>query len=212
MVLKLDIEHFFDSILYSHVKDKVFTEKRFSEPIRVLLTMLCYYKDRLPQGAPTSPIITNIIMRDFDEMVGAWCNNRGIAYTRYCDDMTFSGSFDVREVKCFVRSELKKMGFFLNEKKTVSARCSQRQIVTGIVVNEKTNISSEYRKRLRQEVYYCRKYGVCEHLKRLGCDVSPKKYLQGLLGRISYVLDVRRDDKSFLSDKEFIIGLIKQYE
>ncbi|MBO5869778.1 MAG: RNA-directed DNA polymerase [Clostridia bacterium] len=211
-VLKLDIKHFFDSILYSHVKDKVFTEKRFSEPIRVLLTMLCYYKDRLPQGAPTSPVITNIVMRDFDETVGNWCNQRGITYTRYCDDMTFSGSFDVNEVKIFVKSELRKIGFFLNEKKTVSAKGTQRQIVTGIVVNEKLNVSSEYRKKLRQEVYYCRKYGVEEHLKRIGNSVDAKKYLQGLLGRISYVLEVRCDDKSFLADKEFIAGLIKQYE
>ena len=178
----------------------------------MLLTMLCYYKDRLPQGAPTSPVITNIVMRDFDETVGNWCNQRGITYTRYCDDMTFSGSFDVNEVKIFVKSELRKIGFFLNEKKTVSAKGTQRQIVTGIVVNEKLNVSSEYRKKLRQEVYYCRKYGVEEHLKRIGNSVDAKKYLQGLLGRISYVLEVRCDDKSFLADKEFIAGLIKQYE
>ena len=68
--------------------------------------MLCYYKESLPQGAPTSPAITNIIMYDFDERVGEFCAERGIAYTRYCDDMTFSGAFDEREVIDFVKEEL----------------------------------------------------------------------------------------------------------
>ena len=66
-ILKLDIEGFFDHILYSRVKDTVFYEEKYSESIRILLTMLCYYNDSLPQGAPTSPAITNIIMYDFDE-------------------------------------------------------------------------------------------------------------------------------------------------
>ena len=66
-ILKLDIEGFFDHILYSQVKDIVFCREKYSEPNRVLLTMLCYYQDSLPQGAPTSPAITNIIMYEFDE-------------------------------------------------------------------------------------------------------------------------------------------------
>lgn len=58
VVLKLDILHFFDSIRYSTVKDVAFPSKIYSEPLRILLTMLCYYKDVLPQGAPSSPAIT----------------------------------------------------------------------------------------------------------------------------------------------------------
>ena len=69
-LLKLDIDGFFDHILYSQVKDKVFFEEKYAPPIRTLLTMLCYYRESLPQGAPTSPAITNIIMYDFDEAVG----------------------------------------------------------------------------------------------------------------------------------------------
>lgn len=88
VVLKLDILHFFDSIRYSTVKDAAFPSKIYSEPLRILLTMLCYYKDVLPQGAPSSPAITNIIMFSFDEHLGQWCRERNIAYTRYCDDMT----------------------------------------------------------------------------------------------------------------------------
>ena len=93
---------------------------------------LGYYKDVLPQGAPSSPAITNLIMFSFDEHLGQWCRERNIAYTRYCDDMTFSGDFDPAEVTDFVRSELKKLGFLLNEQKTQVQRPGWQQSVTGI--------------------------------------------------------------------------------
>lgn len=111
-------------------------------------------------------MISNIIMRDFDDTVGRWCDARSISYTRYCDDMTFSGDFDSREVIDLVRKELRKMGLFLNDKKTIRVMRGQRQSVTGIVVNEGMSVPSAYRKKLRQEVYYCRRFGVEEHLKR----------------------------------------------
>ncbi len=207
-ILKLDILHFFDSIYYSAVKDRVFNAERFSESVRVLLTMLCYYKDALPQGAPTSPAITNIIMREFDETVGAWCEERGISYTRYCDDMTFSGDFDGREVKDFVKSELLKNHLLLNEKKTVLATKGTRQSVTGIVVNEKLNVSSEYRRKIRQEVYFCLKFGVEEHIKRLG-KTDADKYLHSLLGKINFVLQTRGYDRFFADAKESIVKQLK---
>ena len=135
VVLKLDILHFFDSIRYSTVKDAAFPSKIYSEPLRILLAMLCYYKDVLPQGAPSSPAITNLIMFSFDEHLGQWCRERNIAYTRYCDDMTFSGDFDPAEVTDFVRLELKKLGFLLNEQKTQVQRPGWQQSVTGIAKN-----------------------------------------------------------------------------
>lgn len=109
-ILKLDVKHFFDSITYSCVKDKCFPAERFSEPCRILLTMLCYHGDTLPQGAPTSPMISNIVMKDFDEIVGAFCRERNISYTRYCDDMIFSGEFVASEVIAFVKAELFQSG------------------------------------------------------------------------------------------------------
>ncbi len=189
-ILKLDIRHFFDSIRYSTVKELVFPAGIYSEQNRVLLTMLCYYRDALPQGAPTSPAISNIILRDFDNTVGAWCAGRGIAYTRYCDDMTFSGEFDAGEVTGLVRRELARYGLRLNGAKTKVVDAHHRQTVTGIVVNCKENTAGEYRKTLRQEIYYCRKYGVKSHLQRIDSADSPERYLQRLLGRVNFVLSV----------------------
>ena len=193
-VLKLDIDGFFDHILYSKVKEKVFFRGKFSEPTRVLLTMLCYYKDSLPQGAPTSPAITNIIIYDFDETVGAFCRERNIAYTRYCDDMTFSGDFDEREVIAFVKEQLLGLGLFLKNRKTAVVPAAKRQTVTGLVVNEKVNIARDYKKQIRQEMYYVKKFGIDDHLKRIG--VSDRElYIRSLGGRIAFVLDITKDNE-----------------
>ena len=202
-LLKLDIEGFFDHILYSQVKDIVFCEEKFAEPIRILLTMLCYYKESLPQGAPTSPAITNIIMFDFDETVGAFCNKKNIAYTRYCDDMTFSGDFDEGEVITFVKKELFKLGLFLKNRKTVVVPASKRQTVTGIVVNEKLNITKEYKRNIRQEMYYIQKFGMDEHLNKLG--ISDKRgYLLSLKGRISFVLQTIPNNREFVEYRKIL--------
>ena len=202
-ILKLDIEGFFDHILYSQVKNTVFYKEKFSEPIRVLLSMLCYYKESLPQGAPTSPTITNIIMYDFDETVGDFCIKKKIAYTRYCDDMTFSGDFDEREIISFVKGELRKLGLFLKNRKTAVISASKRQVVTGIVVNEKINVSKDYKKNIRQEIYYIKKFGLDEHLKRLGIS-DKQQYVQSLKGRIAFVLQTTPNEREFVEYKDFL--------
>lgn len=186
-VLRLDIQHFFDSVRYSAVKDAVFPPEIFSEPLRVLLTMLCYYRDSLPQGAPTSPAIVNILLRDFDRRVGAWCRAREITYTRYCDDLTFSGE-DLTGVRPMAEAELRALGFFLNDHKTRLRSAGRRQTVTGLVVNEKVSVPREKRRAIRQAVYCCRRFGVEGHLERTGETLSPEVCLDRLLGQVGYVL------------------------
>ena len=202
-ILKLDIQGFFDNIMYSRVKDVVFYKEKFSEPIRILLSMLCYYRDALPQGAPTSPAITNIIMYDFDEKIGNYCEQRGISFTRYCDDMTFSGDFNEKEIIDLVKSELKKLGLFLKNRKTAVITNSKRQTVTGIVVNERINLTKEYKKKIRQEMYYINKFGVDAHLKKVG-EKDKQKYLLSLKGRIAFVLQTVKNDEEFLKYKYLI--------
>ena len=127
--------------------------------------------------------------------------------------MTFSGKFDRREVKNKVRAFLAAYGFELNEKKTRLQKAHQRQTVTGIVVNERPQVSREYRRKLRAEVYFCSKYGVESHLQRRGektpgeavpqeTDGDSVRYLQQLLGKINYVLQVNPEDPEFCRAKE----------
>ena len=210
VVVKLDIRHFFDHIIYPMVKEKVFPAERYSESNRILLSILCVYRDCLPQGAPTSPLISNIIMKDFDNCAGAWCLSRGISYTRYCDDMTFSGDFDPKELIRKVQEELRKLGLFLNDKKTVVVRQGQRQKITGIIVNEKLGIPSEYKHKIRQEMYYCRKYGVSSHAAAAHSQERLSRYLSSLMGRINYVLSVETDNRDFREYKAAVLKWIKE--
>ena len=202
-LLKLDIRHFFDKITFSMILG-AFSKEIFSDKVAMILAQICSFHEALPQGAPTSPAISNIIMKDFDNVVGAWCKNGGITYTRYCDDMTFSGSFKPNEVIEFVKSELAKYGFYLNNKKTTVVRDGQKKIVTGIVVNEKANTSAIYRRKIRQTMYYCMEYGVDSHMQNKNITDTKEHYLQKLLGQINFVLSVTPENEEFIKYKRWV--------
>lgn len=209
VVLKLDIYHFFDSIPYSLVKERAFPAHIYAEQIRILLTMLCYHQNVLPQGAPSSPAIVNIVLCDLDMKIGQWCAQRGIAYTRYCDDLTFSGNFEPKDVIEFVAAQLKSLGLLLNANKTRVQRQGQQQLVTGVIVNEKPGVPAAYRRKLRQEMYYCQKFGVEEHLKTLGQGISEEAYLRQLLGKVNYVLHILPDCEEFRQYKIWILEKLR---
>lgn len=219
ILLKLDIRNFFDSILFPRVYGAAFPESLFPPAAAGLLTHLCCCYDRLPQGAPTSPAISNLVMKPFDDYIGKWCEERKVIYTRYCDDLAFSGRFDAKEVYLKVRGFLVAMGFELNEEKTVIAGPGRRQTVTGLVVNERPRTSAQYRRKIRQEMYYCRKFGVREHLKAVGAlnggeeeaEMSGREeaYLQSLLGRIGYVLQADSGDKEFMEYRAACMGMMQ---
>ncbi len=200
VILKLDIENFFENITFYLVYEEVFYI--FPENIRVLFTNLCLYKNHLPQGAPTSPYIANIIMRDFDEKIGVWCAKRNISYTRYSDDLTFSGNFESDEVIRKVKEELFKKHFKINKKKIHVIKNHAQQRVTGVVVNKKAQVSKIYRKEIRKEMYYIKKYGIKSHLEKIHSLKTPQEYLQSLTGKINFVLMINNEDREFQKYKQ----------
>lgn len=117
VILKLDIENFFDNINFYKVYNSCFNESLYPKKLGMLLTNLCVYNGKLPQGAPTSGYISNIVLRDFDCNIDAYCKDKNINYTRYSDDMTFSGEFDIRKLIKYVNELLFKEGFRLNKSK-----------------------------------------------------------------------------------------------
>ena len=193
LVLKLDIQDFFDQITWILVYQNAFPGTHFPPAIRKMLTEFCCVRDRLPQGAPTSPTVSNLVMRPFDVHMGEWCREREIRYTRYCDDLTFSGAFAPEEVIRKVRGFLQVYGFELNRKKTRVLSRGNAQSVTGIVVNEKAQVSRAYRRKLRQEVYLFDRYGV----KSSGEPKNGERERLRLLGKMRYVLSVNPEDVWF---------------
>lgn len=210
-IVKLDIKNFFDHITYPLIYQYAFPAEYFPPAVRTILTAFCCYYDYLPQGAPTSPAISNLVMKSFDAYMTWWCQERGLQYTRYCDDMIFSGDCVEKELINKVRSYLQAMGFQLNNRKTRILKGSCRKTVTGIVVNEFPQVSRNYRRQLRAEVHYCQRYGVQEHLKRLGKKEwmtaegpDAERYLRHLLGKTDYVLHVNPQDKYFSEARLFL--------
>lgn len=206
VILKLDIKDFFNNISFMDIYNKVFLEEYFPKQVRTVLTYLCTYNEFLPQGAPTSSYISNLIMRDFDEKIGLFCESNDISYTRYSDDMTFSGNFNVKMVIFKVKDELKKMGMQLNYDKIHVIHNNMSQQVTGITVNETPQVLKVKRRKIRQEVYYIKKYGLYSHLKRINVN-DEFSYLRSLLGKINFVLMVNSEDLEFFKYREFILKI-----
>ena len=210
MILKLDIANFFENISFLDIYNSCFPIEYFPNSVGMILTYLCTYNNHLTQGSPTSPYISNLVMKEFDEELGNWCNLRNISYTRYSDDMTFSGQFNPSELIVKVRKMLYKLGLSLNNDKIRIIHKSSRQNVTGIVVNEKMQVNIKYRNKIRQKIYYIKKFGLSSHLKKCDINIKPKKYLNGLYGRILYVLQINENDKEFMKYKHFLEKLKRQ--
>lgn len=206
-VLSLDIKDF-----YNHLTDwmvyQLFIEAGYSEAVGMMLTNLCCLKGCLPQGAPTSAALSNILMRDFDYKIGEFCKNSKIRFTRYADDMTFSGDFNEVKVISFIKKNLKALQLSINEAKTRVRKQGQQQEVTGVVVNYKPQLAKSIRKDIRKDLYYINKYGLQSHLKYI--QEGRSRYLEHLFGVINYALFINPDDEEMKSYKADIKYLMKK--
>lgn len=212
MILKLDIKDFFENISFLDIYNSCFPIEYFPKSVGMILTYLCTYDNHLTQGSPTSAYISNLVMKEFDEELGNWYNLTNISYTRYSDDMTFSGKFNPNELIAKVRKMLYKLGLELNNDKIHIVHKSSSQSVTGIIVNEKMQINIKYRNKIRQEIYYIKKFGLSSHLKKCNINIDLKRYLNILYGKILYVLQINENDKEFIKYKQFIKNLKRQYK
>lgn len=212
VLVTLDLEHFFAAVTAGRVWG-ILRAAGYPEPVAHLLTGLITHAtpvavlagmplgvdpDRnfrlrrrlatphLPQGAPTSPQLANLVAHSLDRRLAAYADSIGVTYTRYADDLSFSGGPDlarqaptlIRAVQRFAQAE----GFGINPAKSRVRRDSQRQLVTGIVVNRRTNVTRADYDRLKSVLHDCR---------RRGPEVANREahpdFRAHLLGRISWV-------------------------
>lgn len=117
----------------------------------------------LPQGAPTSPVLTNVVCQRLDHILTGVAKRFGLIYTRYADDITFSSMHNVYQTGSAFINELHRViadqGFHIKESKTRLQKQEHRQEVTGLVVNEQVNVSKRYIKELRMWLNYWERYG-----------------------------------------------------
>ena len=205
-LVKMDIKDFFPSIRHNRIL-RIFMEIGYSRNISLYLTKLCCLDNKLPQGAPTSPALSNIFFKDIDNEIIGFSICRNIIYTRYADDLAFSGNIHPHSIFDKISNILQRYKLKVNQKKCVLRRPYQQQKVTGIIVNEKLNTQKKYRKKIRQEMYYIKKFGLRAHCQNINNKILRKKYLMGLYGRINFVLRVNPNLQEFSEYKQYLLSL-----
>lgn len=208
LVLKLDIKDFFSSIDKKSV-NTIFKNFGYNEKVSNLMSELCTINNRLPQGASTSAYLSNIYLLDFDRVISHYCVKKKIRYTRYADDLTFSGDFNYKELIGVVELRLKIINLELNYEKTRILKRNQKQIVTGIVVNDKIQVDKKIRKNLRLEMYYIKKFGLNSHLAHIDSIMSSKEYLKSLKGKLEFCLFINPKDDELNEYLKYIKQLLQ---
>ena len=203
-VFTLDLENFFPSIKIQAI-EKIFIRLGYSRLVSKMLSKLCTREGVLPQGAPTSPYLSNLILKNADAEMAYFCKQRKIRYTRYADDLSFSGDFDENELLTKITEIIENLNLKINPDKTKLMTPNNRQTVTGIVVNEKPQVVFHKRNELRQAMYYIKKFGFDEH--REYKEINQANYLEHLLGKIDFVLQINPKDLEFIGYKAYLIDL-----
>lgn len=152
-ILNVDIKQFFPSITNEQVKN-IFSSAGYKEDVADMLTCLCCYKGRVPQGAPTSPALANLVLRQLDKSLSSIAEENNFKYSRYADDLTFS-SLEQINVNFLndVKEIIEREGFNLKPEKTRFAGSGGRMEITGIVINKKMQPSRIWRKRTRATLH-----------------------------------------------------------
>lgn len=206
VVINVDIENFFPTITYTRIRG-VFKSLGYSAQLASILALICsepeveqveldgrtYFvaksERQLPQGAPSSPALTNIICRGLDARLDGIARRLGYQYTRYADDITFSGSGDaakavgraLRQICYVVNDE----GFVLRPEKTRVLRRSGRQEVTGLIVNEKLGVRRDLLRRFRAVLFHIERDGPAG--KRWGNSPHVMLSIEGFVNFVSMV-------------------------
>jgi RNA-directed DNA polymerase len=180
VVINLDLKNFFPSIAMPRIKG-VFSELGYSEQVATILALVCteapteevsvdgetffvaHGTRALPQGAPSSPMLTNILCRRLDARLQGCAAKLGFSYTRYADDLTFSGEEAARKLSGKLLWRVKQIvaaeGFTPHPEKQHVMRSAQRQSVTGVVVNQKATIERDALRRFRATLFQVEKDG-----------------------------------------------------
>lgn len=171
-ILNIDLKDFFPSIDQARVWKRIQLKPlNIKRPMANILAGMCSMKTEedgtlryvLPQGAPTSPIITNMICDTLDRRLAGLAKRFRLRYSRYADDITFSSMHNVYQPKGEFWHELRRIigsqGFQINEDKTRLQKAGSRQEVTGIIVSDKLNVTQKYVRDIRNILYIWDRYG-----------------------------------------------------
>jgi retron-type reverse transcriptase len=197
-VLNLDLKDFFDKFNFGRVRGFFITNNDFKlhEHIATVIAQIACYDNKLPQGSPCSPIITNLITHILDIKLAALAESYSCIYSRYADDITFSTREKVFPPKLMseisgeyipgkkLKSEIRRAGFEINPTKTRIQFQDSRQDVTGLVVNKKPNVKSEYWRTAKSQCHTLFRTGT--FTKKVG-DTAVDGNINELEGQLNFI-------------------------
>ncbi|ANV90066.1 reverse transcriptase domain-containing protein [Picosynechococcus sp. PCC 8807] len=217
-VLNLDIQDFFGSINLGRVRGLLMAEPfSLSNTVATTISNLCCYQNKLPQGSPSSPILSNLICQKLDRELSHFAKKHRFYYTRYADDITFSSksldalpflikNLDLVKEKypILLSDELEYIftsnGFTLNQNKIRILYPHQKQQVTGLVVNKKLNVNRKYIRNLRAALYAWEEFGLEKtsqvYLEKYAKTPTLKQkkkspFVEAIRGKIEFLKNVR---------------------
>lgn len=213
-VFNIDLKDFFASITADKItlflQKPPFELKKqspFNEILPQLIAAIASFKlskdtpSALPQGSPLSPVLSNIVCQSFDDSLQNLAKRFNLTYSRYADDISFSGDVNIFSLKGgfyqYLQEITQQEGFLINTEKVRLQSKKWRQEVTGLVVNEKVNIRKKYVKELRMWLYLWETYGY-EKASEIFHRNTPKKtslYLM-LNGKLNFLRMIKGDDNS----------------
>ena len=197
-VLNIDLKDFFHSISAVKVR-ALFTAYpfKFSNDLATGLALICCWKKRLPMGAPTSPVISNLICLQLDKQLLEVANEHCLVYSRYADDLSFSTNNFVSEGAVDdIKKVIEENDFKVNERKLRLQSKYLTQTVTGIKVNQKTNVGRPYIRNIRAILNDINWNGIekaaCKHYKVKAADEKlVNTFLLSVRGKINFIGEVR---------------------
>lgn len=199
-VLKMDIKDFFPSIKQQQVY-YVFFNLGYTRKISWNLATVCCLKDSLPQGAPTSPILSNIISNKLDNRLTGLAKKFNLKYSRYADDLTFSGDHIAIKLIDYIKDIVSEEGFRINDNKTRLIVGNKQKIVTGLSISNKITIPRTKKREIRKNIYHILTKGLFFHQEAIN-NYDPI-YLERLLGYLHFWLSVEPENN-------FVISSIKK--
>mgnify|MGYP006424314441 CR=1 FL=1 len=216
VILNLDLENFFESITERRVYG-IFASLGYCKNLCVEFAKICtvkiakdkyeklseleqeYFEDLykskesvLVQGASTSPCLSNLICKRLDYRLSALANKNGINYSRYADDITFSGIEDNLPSISLLRKIIKEEDLSINWNKYGKYKKGQKQLVTGLLIDNKVRVPKKFKKEIYRHLYFCKKYGALSHFNRIAPGKGYRR--EWILGKILYVNSIEPDE------------------
>ena len=208
-ILKIDLKDFFPSIGFARVV-KVFIDFGYPSNVAFLLARLCTLDRKLPQGAASSPNLSNIICRDLDQRIMKICRSKRLKYTRYADDIVISGRSIPKGVRRLFFEVIASEGFQVNDKKVRFLCEGDKKIVTGLdITSGKPRPTRRFRRDLKRDVYFVWSSGLSSHVSRR--RIFAPNYVEQLEGRVCFWKQIEPDNVQMNQTMERVVELRKLY-